>query len=134
MSTDHQLLNGNPDAMLEALQARRRLSDRKSRLFACAYCRLIWDNLSDKRRRTGVAARQAYADDLLEHDKLWLAEEDAWKARDEAWQTLAGAKNVEQEDRYLTAKRVAERAAWAASNQPLRAVLAVYDNERLDRR
>jgi hypothetical protein len=63
-------------AFLRSVQSRRRrflgwltrppyqASDRKLRLFACAYCRLEWHLLVDERSRTAVAVAERYADGL----------------------------------------------------------------------
>ena len=46
--------------MLEHL--RGRASDRKLRLFACAYSRLQWNLLADKRSRKAIEVAERYAD------------------------------------------------------------------------
>ena len=53
----------NPQRMLFFL--RGRASDRKLRLFACAYCRLQWNLLTDERSRKAVEMAEEYADGLV---------------------------------------------------------------------
>jgi hypothetical protein len=50
----------DPRVMIQA--AGHRLTDRKRQLFACACCRLVWDQLTDPRSRTGVELAERLAD------------------------------------------------------------------------
>lgn len=58
--TEAEWLNGtNPEEMLDFLPDR--VSDRKLRLFACAYCRKVWDRISDEERRN-IEVTERYVD------------------------------------------------------------------------
>ncbi len=72
----------DPAAILEFL--RERASDRKLRLFACAYCRLQWDLLGDKRSRKAVEVAERYADGLAGEPERNDAAEEALAAASEA--------------------------------------------------
>ena len=54
------LAAGDPPAMLRFV--RRRATDRKLRLFACACCRRVWDTLPDHECRAAVVAAERFAD------------------------------------------------------------------------
>jgi hypothetical protein len=59
-----------PVAMLRALLASRKVSDRRWRLFACGCCRRIWDNFPDPRNRDLVAAVEESPDGKFEDPAL----------------------------------------------------------------
>src|SRR5262245_61061836 len=60
----------DPMPMLEFL--RRKASDRKLRLFACACCRHIWSHLGDDSRRA-IDAAELFADDRISKQELQTA-------------------------------------------------------------
>src|SRR5437764_12905187 len=58
----------NPQPMLEFLQGRA--SDRKLRLFACACCRRVWQQINLPSSRDTVEAAERYADALISAEEL----------------------------------------------------------------
>ena len=58
----------DPDAQLVFLNGRTR--DRKSRLFACACCRMVWPLLTDRRSRLAVLRLEEYADGTRDDKRL----------------------------------------------------------------
>ncbi len=56
------------------------ISERKLRLFACAFCRQVWNLLTDGRSRIAVEVAEKYADGLATEDERWEAEHDAFIA------------------------------------------------------
>jgi hypothetical protein len=58
----------HPSPMLDFL--RRKVSDRKLRLFAVACCRLVLHLLHDKQNGTALEVAEAYADDQASRDEL----------------------------------------------------------------
>jgi hypothetical protein len=60
-----------PEPMLKFL--RRRASDRKLRLFACACCRLVWDRLTGRGSRRAVEVAERYADGEAKAGRLSAA-------------------------------------------------------------
>jgi hypothetical protein len=77
MTEDQWLGSTNPVAMLEF--ARRKVSPRKVRLFACACCRLVWHRLSDERSRRAVRTAERFADGEVSEKILSRDENEAWK-------------------------------------------------------
>lgn len=66
--TEHEWLDcANPTKMLEFL--RGKVSDRKLRLFACAYYRR-WHDMSNKRSRQALEASEHFADRLITQRQL----------------------------------------------------------------
>ena len=61
----------NPTPMIETL--RRKGSDRKLRLFACACIRRIWHLLKDQRSREVVLLAERFADGLATKEQLHRA-------------------------------------------------------------
>src|SRR5262245_25043900 len=49
------------------------VSQRKSRLVACAFWRLLWDELEDDSQRRAVAMAERYAEGRASQQELWQA-------------------------------------------------------------
>src|SRR5512145_1588785 len=65
----------NPQPMLEFL--RRKVSDRKVRLFAVACCRRIWSSLEHEEFRDAVRKAEGFADGLVDRAEMLQAHEKA---------------------------------------------------------
>src|SRR5262245_66085093 len=68
----------DPQAMLDFLH--RKKSARKSRLFACACCRLVWDRIPKAWRRA-VEVNEEHADGSASQEKLEEARDAALRSR-----------------------------------------------------
>ncbi len=79
MTEDEWLACAEPDKMLDFL--RRRPSERKLRLLACACCRRIWHLFDDERSRTAVEIAERYADGLVSRERLVRARDEAREAK-----------------------------------------------------
>ncbi len=101
MTETEWLAGADPQLMLKYL--RSKISDRKLRLFAGAYCRRIWGLLTDPRSRAAVLAAEQYADGLITEDELKAAREAAWEA------AIAAA--------WVAVRTAAWAAAWAATSE-----------------
>jgi hypothetical protein len=64
--------------------ARGAASKRKSRLFACACCRRIWQLFPDERSRRAAEVSERYADGLATKQEMSAARSDAANAAREA--------------------------------------------------
>jgi hypothetical protein len=68
-----------PQAMLAFLRDSCRVSERKLRLFACAYARQLWPQLDDERSTRAVEVAEQYADGVAherDRQKAWQAADD----------------------------------------------------------
>lgn len=88
MRRDEWLNSCDPGAMLDFLSGRPgatyhgpgglpsvcRFSERQSRLFACACCRVVWPEITDPRGREAVEVAERYADGLASDEELNNAE------------------------------------------------------------
>ena len=96
----------DPDKLLR--RARFRSYRRKSRLFAVACCRLIWDSLVDERSRKAVDLAERYADGGVTEEELRIASVAANEAHEEIFNTLG-----------KTGACIEWAAAFAADPNPL---------------
>jgi hypothetical protein len=106
MTEEEWLSCSNPIGMLEFLCGQA--SDRKLRLTACAYCRLLWHLLPDERVRQSLAINERYADGAANEQELREAKTAASKAAFEAqaaWDRVRSAKHAAR-----IAQRMADRA------------------------
>src|SRR5262245_54007132 len=60
----------DPDVLLDAARASKRLTARKARLFACACYRLVWDQITKDDIRTAVEMSEARADRRISQQEL----------------------------------------------------------------
>ncbi len=83
MTETEWLAATDPDAMLSALTAARKIPERKLRLFAAACCRRVWGLLDDTRSQRAVQMAESYADGLATAVELAAAAADAHAAADD---------------------------------------------------
>src|SRR5262245_55614111 len=79
-----------PYTMLQCLKTPA--SDRKVRLWACGYCRRVWDEITAQGSRQAVEAGEAFADGMLSDRKRGqgcAAGRRAVKGRPAAWSNVA---------------------------------------------
>ena len=81
--------------MLRHLQYRGDNYDRKLRLFACACCRRIWEEIPDSRSQNAVEMAERYADGFATEEEMNAASHMALDASDQAqamdWENAANA-------------------------------------------
>lgn len=84
------LTSTDPQAMLTLLRGSGKLSDRKSRLFACAAVRRVWHLLTEERSRKAVEVAEAHADGNADAEALssaYYAALACWRA---AYEQMTG--------------------------------------------
>jgi hypothetical protein len=86
MMTETEWISGNhnPQGMLWTLRdlkkiTRTKAGKRKSRLFACGYCRFIWDRIADPRSKSAVEVAERFADGQANKGELTTAYEAAYE-------------------------------------------------------
>jgi hypothetical protein len=80
MTEQEWLDSADPCVMLDFLQARGDIPERKIRLFTAACCRRIWPLLTDERSRRTVEVLEKYADGMAGADELSEAAQGAEQA------------------------------------------------------
>ena len=68
MTEQEWLSSTDPREMLQFIE--RNVSDRKLRLFACACCRRVWDEILDPISREIVEVSERYADGVVSDEKM----------------------------------------------------------------
>jgi hypothetical protein len=80
MTESEWLLCREPQAMLAALRAAGKLSERNARLFAAACCRRAWHLMVDERSHKAVEVVELFADGEVDGNDLAVAERGAGAA------------------------------------------------------
>jgi hypothetical protein len=114
MNEAQWLAETNPRVMLGALDAVGRVSERKLRLFACAWAYGVWDRMEDDRSRAAVATAEAFADGLADRPELLVAFDAARQACEATPQGRGRGHGQRRES--LLGGWVAKSAAEAARN------------------
>jgi hypothetical protein len=70
MTEAEWLTFSNPLTMIEGM---RKGSDRKLRLFSCAFCRSVWNQLVENRSQTAIEVAESFADGALGDAELEIA-------------------------------------------------------------
>ena len=84
------------------------IDNRRQRLLACGYCRLIWDLLTDERSRRAVEVAERFADGQASREEL----DQARAAAEQAYRNGApGAPALAADQRFFVPGNVASRAA-----------------------
>jgi hypothetical protein len=107
----------DPNPMLRHLG--ERLSDRKARLYSCAWARRRWDRLLDERSRAAVETAERHADGLATERELLAA----FEAADAAWMEVpvySGSRRaMRQRERGRESERAARQLARKAADPAL---------------
>lgn len=115
MTRDDWLVCGDPALMLGFL--RDRATDRKLRLFACAWGRDVWRHLPDERSREAIITAERFADGVATFADLLAAHRDAADVVNEIPLSVGRRRDGisrRQADRNWGAKAAAEVARHAA--------------------
>jgi len=78
MTEAEWLTDIKPDAMQSFVDDT--ISSRKLRLFACACCRMVWEQLTDARSRRAVEAAEQYVDGFATEEACQQAADEAFEA------------------------------------------------------
>jgi hypothetical protein len=82
MTEEEWLAATEPTLMLEFL--RGKASQRKLRLFACAWGYELWSRMTDERSQNALITAEQFADGLCDMDILRACFDEAWEARRKA--------------------------------------------------
>jgi hypothetical protein len=110
MTEAEWLACGDPEPMLDHLQGRA--SERKLRLYLCAWAFDLWHRMQDERSRQAVLTAERFADGLATRSELLLA----FNAAQDAWREVPVAFGGRHGKHAKTQKgsRAAKAAAGAA--------------------
>lgn len=114
MTRDDWLVCGDPARLLAYI--RDDATDRKLRLFACAWGRDVWRHLSDERSREAILTAERFADGAAAFADLLAAHRDAADAANEIPLSAGRREGItrRQADRNWGVKAAAEVARHAA--------------------
>jgi hypothetical protein len=119
LSEARWLASTNPELMLLHM-ASYRASERQFRLFACACCRRVWEQITCQEGRTAVQIAEHYADGAATLRELESAHDAAWQARGSP-ATTAAADASQAACGMEGAWQTASHAAWAWAENRTRA-------------